>query len=275
MKLKAYTVILSTFLCCTTVLCQRGDGENRVENTQFGMFLNVDSPFKSVMPQMSTSGLYGLSLAHNPIFGSPVFIEFKAAWGNYAREFYTDQNFEINGWLYPADVTYKSGYQKYLLGSKIMVGREFRKIRGFATPQIGLLRMRSRTSVTYYDGTVNWSDENDDGSENAFRTAVKQTGWVFGAEAGMEISIQRLIKPDTDKNTFRLLISGSYLGGFSKYIYADVDEMINASQLPDDAAALTKYVQMSHPQIWEDKYTKLIESALQMWGINVGLTINF
>ncbi|MFN5909753.1 MAG: hypothetical protein ACK45H_00320 [Bacteroidota bacterium] len=250
------------------------EGDDSKLGTQLGFFLNVDAPFASVMPEMSTTGLIGFSLAQRPYFGSPFLIEFKAAWGNYGRDFFGEHNFELNGWLYSADVTYKSGYQKYLLGPKFMLGGDFRAIRGFATPQIGFLRMRSKTSITYYDGVSDWSDQNDDGSEDVWRTPLKSTGWAFGAEIGTEISIQRLFKPDSEKNTYRLLISGSFLRGFKEFSYGDADKLLDPSQLPDDANTAVNYVNISHPQVWEKKYVQVFRSALQMWGINVGVTIN-
>ena len=246
--------------------------EEPTRGTQLGLYLMVDSPFRQIMPEMHTTGMFGVSLAQSPFYGSPMFIEFKAAWGNYSVENYSDQNFEKNGWLYPADPTYKSGYQKYLLGTKFMLGRDFRAIRGFATPQIGLLRMRTRNVVTWYDGST-VGDQNSDGAEHAYRTAVKSTGFVFGGEIGTEISIQQLIKPESDKNTFRLLLSASFLRGTSTYRYADCDEMVDPTSITDQDVQSNNYILMSHPQLWESKYGKVYSSPLQLWGINVGLTI--
>jgi hypothetical protein len=250
--------------------------EKSLKGTQFGLVLNVDAPFQSVMPHMDVSGNFGFSIAQSPVIGSPFYIEFKALWGNYATEYSYDINYYQNGYWYPADATYRSGYQKYLLGSKIMAGKDFRALRFFTTPQIGILRIRTKTEVEYWDGTVNWNDQNDDGSENVFRTAQKQTGLVWGGEAGMEISLQRLFKKESEKNTYRLLISGSFLRGFRPYDYMNVDiELLTYEELNDHLDQLEQYTDISHPNVDEYQFAKTYTSPLQFWGINLGLTINF
>ena len=249
--------------------------EESIGRTQFGAHITIDSPFKSVMPDMSTTGMFAISLGHSPFLGSPVYFEFKAAWGGYSTEYSKDIYYAKNEWWYTAEASYNSGFQKYLLGSKLMAGKEFRTIRGFATPQIGLLRMRSKTTVTYWDGTGTiWdNDGNDDGSKTASKTPVKQTGWVYGGEIGAEITLDKLFKIKGDKNTFRLVLSGSFLRGFKDYTYTDVNNMLSQSDLEDQNPA--DFVLMSHPNVDEVKYVKTSTSKLQLWGINIGVNVNF
>lgn len=250
--------------------------EKSLKGTQVGLVLNIDSPFKDIMPHMDVSGNIGFSIAQSPVIGSPFYIEFKALWGNYATEYSYDINYYQNGYWYPADATYRSGYQKYLLGSKIMAGKDFRAFRFFTTPQIGILRIRTKTEVEYWDGIVNWNDQNDNGSENVYRTAQKQTGFVWGGEAGMEISLQRLFKKETDKNAYRMLISGSFLRGFKPYDYMNVDEeLLSYEELNDHLDQLEQYSDISHPNVDEYQFAKTYTSPLQFWGINLGVTINF
>jgi hypothetical protein len=266
---------VSLIISCSLQTAFAQEEENSMGRTQFGAHLNIDSPFRTVMPEMSTSGLFALSLGHSPFLGSPVYFELKAAWGGYSNEYSRDIYYAKNGWWYPAEADYNSGMQKYLLGSKVMAGKEFRKIRGFATPQIGLFRMRSKTTVTYWDGTGTFwnNDENDDGSKTAAKTPIKQTSWVYGAEIGAEISLDKLFKIKGDNNTFRLVVSGSFLRGFKDFMYADVDKMLRLDELGDEDPA--NYLLMSHPNVDEIYYVKPLTSALQMWGVNLGLNVNF
>lgn len=238
--------------------------------SQFSMLLNVDSPLKGMMPDMSTTGLFGFGLGQSPFYGSPMYIEFKAFWGNYSRETQNNVYYERDGWLYPADSRYSSGYQKYLLGTKFMIGRDFRMIRAFGTPQIGLLRMRSKVIINWTeDGTV---DENGLGPNEARRTFVAETGFVYGGEAGIEIAIDKLLKIPSDKQVFRLVLSGSYIMGTKEFSYSDVDNLISTPSLPDNNLT---YLQASHPKQWEEFSTKVHSSQLALWGVNVGLIINF
>jgi hypothetical protein len=248
--------------------------EQPLRATQFGVFLMIDSPFKTITPYMSTAGLFGFSIAHSPFIGSPLFIELKLGFGTYANSSNQNVYYAKNNYWYPAESYYKSGYQKYLLGPKFMIGQDFRKIRMFATPQIGLIRMNSKTVVKYWDGTSS-NNDNSDGSDQVSKSPVKSTHFGYGAEAGVEVSLQRLFKPESEENTFRLLLSGSFLRGFNEYRYSDVDEMLSSDSFGDDPIDPNQYQLISHPNVDEIKYVKVNSSLLQLWGVNLGLTINF
>lgn len=270
--LKRFFLFLAISFCSSHPFAQTdSESKSSLMGTQLGFLINIDSPFKEVMPYMETSGNFGFSIGQSPVIGSPFYIEFKALWGNYGTEYSYDVNYYQNGYWYPADATYKSGYQKYLLGTKIMAGKDFRALRFFGTPQIGILRMRTKTDVKYWDGTVNWNDQNDDGSEHAYRTAQKQTGFVYGGEAGLEISLQRLFKKESEKNRYRLLLSGSYLRGFKPYSYTNVDqELLSYEEMNDHLDQLEQYTDISHPNVDEYQFTKTYSSPLRLWGINIG-----
>jgi hypothetical protein len=258
------------------IVAQTIDGEPKLTNTQLGFHLNVDSPFRSVMPEMQTTGVWGFSLAHSPLMGSPFYIEFKALFGNYGSRTNRDTYYLKNNWWYPAESYYKSGYQKFLLGPKLMLGKDFRAMRGFATPQIGLIRMRSKTTVKYWDGSTNWNndDTNDDGSKQVSKTAIKQTSFGYGGEIGVEFYLQQLFKK-SDADNFRLQLSGSFLKGFKEFRYANVDDMVGPEHFGDEDVDFGNYVMVSHPNAEEINYVKIEQSPLQLWGINIGLTINF
>jgi hypothetical protein len=271
----SFALLFATFFSLNSS-GQNIDGESKLRGTEFGFHLNVDVPSRGVMPEMETTGLWGFSLAQSPMIGSPFYIEFKAMFGNYGSQTFRETYYLKNNLWYPAESYYKSGQQKYLLGPKVMIGNEVRTLRGFATPQIGLLRMRSRTLVKYWDGTTNWNNNNtnDDGSQQVTRTAVKQTSFVYGAEAGFELGLQSLFKKETNDN-FKLQFSASFLRGFKEYRYANVDEMVGPEHFGDEGVDFSKYVLVSHPNAEEIKYVELFQSPLQMWGINLGFIITF
>jgi hypothetical protein len=268
MKLNFLLCAFSLMTGLLSVNAQEDDDPKR--GSQFSLILNVDSPVKGIMPDMSTTGLFGLGFGQSPFYGSPMFIEFKAFWGNYGKETQNNVYYERDGWLYPADSRYMSGYQKYLLGTKFMLGKDFRTIRAFGTPQIGLLRMRSKVIINWTeDGTV---DENGLGTNEARKTFVAETGFVYGGEAGVEIAIDKLLKIPSDNHVFRLVVSGSYVMSNNEYQFADVDRMISTPSVPDNG---NTYVLASHPKQWEEFSTEIHSSPLALWGINVGLIINF
>ena len=257
-----------TLLASNFSMAQEEDDPKR--GSQFTMLLNVDSPLKSTMPDMFTTGMFGLGFGQSPFYGSPMFIEFKAFWGNYGRETQNNVYYERDGWLYPADSRYVSGYQKYLLGTKFMLGKDFRAVRAFGTPQIGLLRMRSKVTINWTeDGTV---DENGLGPNEERKTFLGETGFVYGGEAGIEIAIDKLMKIQSDKNVFSLVLSGSYIMSNNEYSFADVDKMISTTAVPDNNS---NYILASHPKQWEEYSTEVHSSPLALWGVNVGLIINF
>lgn len=276
MDMRHFILFLLIGALNVSVLAQTVNGEPKLKNTQVGFHLNVDSPFRSVMPEMQTTGVWGFSLAHSPLMGSPFYMEFKALFGNYGSRTNRDTYYLKNNWWYPAESDYKSGYQKFLLGTKLMLGKDFRAIRGFATPQIGLIRMRSKTTVKYWDGSTNWNndDTNDDGSKQVRKTAIKQTSFGYGGEIGVEFYLQQLFKK-SDADNFRLQLSGSFLKGFKEFRYANVDDMVGPEHFGDEDVDFGNYIMVSHPNAEEINYVKIEQSPLQLWGINIGLTINF
>jgi len=271
-----YALFLLAILTCAVSAAQTIDGEPKLKQSQLGFHLNVDSPFKDLMPEMQTTGLWGFSLAHSPLIGSPFYIEFKGLFGNYGSNSNRDTYYLKNNWWYPAESYYKSGYQKFLLGPKLMLGKDFRAIRAFGTPQIGLVRMRSKTTVKYWDGSSMWTDTetNDDGSKQVSRTAVKQTAFSYGGEMGVEVSLERLFRK-SDADNFRLQLSGSFLRGFKEFRYSNVDDMVGPDHFDNDGVDFANYVLVSHPNAEEINYVKIERGPLQIWGINLGLTINF
>jgi len=262
------SILAVSLLMTNTSIAQEDDDPKR--ESQFSMLLNIDSPLKGTMPEMPTTGLFGVGFGQSPFYGSPMFIELKVSWGNYSSETQKNVYYEKDGWLYPAESQYVSGYQKYLLGTKFMVGKDFRAVRAFGTPQFGLLRMRSKVTINWTeDGTL---DENGQGPNEARSKIVAETGFVYGAEAGIEIGIDKLLKLASDKNVFRLVLSGSLLMSDNEYEYADLDRMVSKTALTDNN---TTHIQASHPKQWEEYSTEVYTSSLALWGVNIGLIINF
>lgn len=223
---------------------------------------------------MSTGGLFGISLAQSPFYGSPFYVELKAGWGSYASTFSNDIYYAKNGWWYSADASYKSNYQKFLVGAKAMIGKDFRTFRGFATPQFGLMRMASKTIVKYWDGSNNNTNENSDGSSQVSKKAISQTGFCYGGEVGLDIAVQQLFNKGKENNTIKLHLSGSFLRGLKEYSYAHANKLLNPEQFNDEGSNQTNFVLISHPNVDEVKYTEVYKSALQLWGINLGVSIN-
>jgi hypothetical protein len=239
---------------------------------EFGINVPVDVPFKSVMPYMGTNVGFGMNFAYSPIPGSPLYIEFKPSWGMYysktLQQTYTfdDSSSTIT------DVNYTSGLQKYLLGAKVMIGHEYRSVRGFITPQIGLGRARTKIFIA--------DPEDEDGCRPLeSRNTQKFTSGVYGGEVGVEFDLYRLFPNFLYENKHNLVIAGTFLAGFKHFEYVNVEYMQNESHSTDvshdDRDINATFINVGSNALHEHKIAELYHTPLRMWGISIGYTINF
>lgn len=96
-----------------------------------------------------------------------------------------------------------------------MIGNDFRAVRGFITPQIGLSKYRTNIVITDPAAV-------DDCKPLDRKTTQQDIGFVYGGELGIEISFYRIFKTFENENKHKLMISGSYLAGFNHFEYVNV-----------------------------------------------------
>ena len=239
---------------------------------QIGAFIPIDSPIKSVMPNMGTNIGFGLQGSYSPFHGSPFYIELKGSWGTYSQKSLDQTYYFSDNSQTITNVHYKSSMRKYLLGTKFMVGHDFRMVRGFITPQIGLTKFR--TNIVIED-----TSSVDDCKPLDRKTTQKDIGFVYGGELGIEISLDRFNKNHSDENKHKLVISGSYLAGFDHFEYVNVkymkDEVHGTNVTHADADINSTFINLSTNEIHEHKIAELYHTSLMYWGINIGYVYNF
>ncbi len=238
---------------------------------QMGVFVPIDIPDRAIMPNMSVNAGFGLNASYSPFPNSPFYLEFKSSWGQYYYQTLTQTYSFTDGSTTVTDVNYSSGMSKYLLGTKVMVGRELWAVRGFVTPQIGLSKMKSRIYI---------EDPNDVDNckplEN--RTTHKFTGGVYGGEVGLEIDLSRIIPTIQTEYTHKLVLTANFLGSFGHMEYVNVKYMENEVHDPnvvhDDRDINATFINVGSNDLHEHKIAELYHTPMNMWGFSIGYTAN-
>ncbi len=242
------------------------------QHGQIGTFIPIDIPVKSEMPKMGTNFGIGLSGAYSPFYTAPVFLEFKASWGSYSAKTLQQTYMFDNGSQTTTDVSYTSSMHKYLLGTKVMIGRDYRAVRGYLTPQIGVANFKTKIVI------ADPLDE-DDCQPLDRETSQRFAGFVYGGEIGAQISMEKLFRGISSENTHKLTISASYLSGFNHFEYVNVrymqDEVHDTQVTHTSGDINASFINVTTNQIHEHKIAEVYHTNLRMIGINIGYTINF
>jgi hypothetical protein len=238
---------------------------NFAQQAQLSVFLPLDSPLKTVMPQMRTNVGLGVSVAYRPVFGFPLFGEFKASFGSYASKSYSSMVSLYEGYdPFKVNASFSSALNKYLLGSKFVLGHDFRALRGFATPQIGLASFRTTNSY-------NFTDYDNSPKQNSY-TAQRNVNTVYGLEVGTEIILNAVFKKMKGTFKHRIAISASFVQGFNAFKYTNVKHVFDTNVTPMEDQ-LT-YVSLPNNYVYENNVTELYKTKLSMWGINVAYVLH-
>ena len=242
------------------------------QKSQFAFYLPIDVPVKTVMPNMNTAVGFGFSFGYRPVFGFPMIAEFKSSFGTFASEYRSAQvQLYDNNPTTNVHSEFKSRFNKYLIGTKWLIGYDIKTIRAFVTPQIGLANFRTISSYNF----------NDPNSQNqtGHKVAQRNLNPVFGLEVGTEIVLNNIFKKKiTGKTKHRLLLSASFLQGFGDFKYCNVNNMFDANALDHNGVVIKEdaiYTALPNKYIYENYYTEVYTSKLKMWGLNIGYVINF
>lgn len=250
-------------LVSTCSICQLG---------QFGMYVPVDFPDKNVMPKMGTNVGFGISGGYSPLPSAPFYIEMKASWGSYSMKT-LEQTYEFeDGSQTTVNVNYKSSLHKYLIGSKFMIGNNYKAFRGFITPQIGVANFKTNI-------VINDPQDEDDCKALERKRTQHFAGFVYGGEIGGEIDLSRIFRKVEEENTHKLVISASYLAGFGMFKYVNVrymeDEVHDMDVMHDDRDINATFINVSTNSLHEHKIAELYQTPLRFWGFNLGYIYNF
>jgi len=240
---------------------------------QLGTGISVHVPNKKVMPMMSVSGGLQLSLAYSPFYRSPFYVEYQPSWENYSFNC-LDQTYQFDdGSQTTTAVTYKSSISRHLLGLKTMVGGDFRLIRGFLTPQIGLMSYSSKIIIA--------DPKDTDGCQALDRkTTHRFTGGAYGGQMGLEIDLGRLFPQKfSEEQIHKLVLTGSYEKGFNHAEYVNIkymEDAVHSSHVThDDRDLNATFINVSTAAIHEHKIAEVYHSPAAYLGFSIGYRIQF
>jgi len=248
---------------------------------QFGTYFSTYSPFKAEMPKMSTNYGWGYQFAYKPSTFVPVSIEFSNTLGMYySRTMQETYQFDSTSST-TTDVTYTSGMKTNLLGAKVHLGHDYRKVRGYVKPQIGWATMKSKIAIAPPNDT-------DDCQPMDRTTTQKFRGFVYGGEAGVELDMSLFCKNVLTENKHFLYVGGSYLRGFNDFEYINNKYMVshNHGPLPEGGAQMSTtdedgrdvtatFINVTTNEVHDHKIAELYKTGLEYWGLKIGYIIYF
>ncbi len=242
------------------------------QKADFGLYVPINVPNKTTMPKMSIAGGLGASFGYSPLFLTPFYIEAKATLSNYSSQT-LQQTYQFeDGSQTTTNVNYSSGMSNYLLGIKTMIGKDFRVVRGFIKPQIGLATMRTKIVI---------ADPQDvDGCQPLDRNiSQRYTGVIYGGEIGAEIALEKMFRKISIENTHKLYFSMSYLTSVNHFEYVNVkymqDEAHSAMNMHPTGDINASFINVSTSNIHEHKIAELYHTPFEMIGINFGYIFKF
>lgn len=259
-----HTYFLLFSLFCFTAAAQTG---------QVGTYFTSDIPVKSVMPKMSANTGMGLQFAYKPVPKFPVMLEMKGSIGNYSTQTLSQTFVFGDNSKTTTNVSYSSNMNRVTFGTKIHIGHEFRSVRGFVTPQIGSVWMKSKIRVAD-------PQDVDDCQPLQKATTHRSSGFVYGGEAGVEVGFDKLFRGATESK-HKLYASVSYLASFNSMDYVNVkymqdhDHAAMHSGEASDREITTQFINVSTNNIHEHKIAELYSTPLRFVGINIGYVFNF
>lgn len=244
----------------------------QAQHGQLGFYFATDTPEREIMQKMSTSFSFGVSGAYSPFRTARVFAEFKASWGIYSSETLEQTYTFGNGFATNTNVHYNSYVSKYLLGTKVMLNRDYRIVRAYATPQFGLANMRTRIVI---DDPLD-----EDGCEVLDRsTRHRSTGFVYGGEVGVELPLERIFRKDESESKHKLVLSFSVLTGIKPFEYVNVKYMedhVHSEMVTHESNDINAtFINLTTNDIHEHKVAELYTTRFLTYGINVGYIFSF
>jgi hypothetical protein len=232
------------------------------------------------MPKMSTNAGVGLQFAYKPIPRFPMMLELKGSLGGYSSRSLSQTYIFTNNSQTTVNVNYTSGMSKLMFGTKFHIGHEFRAVRGFITPQIGVVSMHSRIRIDD-------PQDEDDCKALERKTTQRYAGFAYGGEAGVEVDMSRIFKGVQTENKHHLYASVNFMQSFRSFEYVNVKHMQDhdhmamgsgSAETPateDGRDINATFVNVSTNSLHEHKIAELYRTDLRMWGFSVGYVYNF
>lgn len=227
------------------------------QKAQFSIFLSGENAGSSAMKNYGSYLPFGLAYGFKPSFNLPMLVQFKYMIGSYAR-FNETEYLLVNNQTTKFNFTYKSKNIKWMVGTKWCIGDEFRTIRGFVTPEVGFINLKTFNTYDYTYNNHSYSERHVD---------LKDLFFAYGGEAGFEINFK-------DKNSLnskhRIAIGvNAYFGPDVKYTN------ISTRQLTPGGYTAHDYVELINKNIGSKYITPINYAKYFTWGIQIGYIFNF
>ena len=239
------------------------------QQNQLSFYTLFDSPMKSVMPKMNDDFGIGFSYGYQPSQSVPLVVEIDMNHSANSYKSYSKQMPFTDGSVENYKDYYKTHLNKYLLGTKWFIGREYTIFKFFITPQIGVVSFNSTLKYPNFYKAKNSSGDYPDIYKKFQRSACT----VYGGQIGFELHINNLLRK-TQNNDHRIQCSFSLLESFStlKYInLRNVQDYPNESNLSPEELLIFP----NNEIIYNSISTEYYKTKLKLWGIHIGYVFVF
>lgn len=260
-----------------TYLFILGVGTVFSQQFQGSVYTTFDFPDRAAMPKMGVVKGIGLMAAFRPAQQIPVFLEMKGSLGNYSARTIPQTYVFTNGDQTSVDVRYSSAMNKWLFGTRIQLGNEYRRFNWFITPQIGGAHFNSRIYIE--DPTV------EEGECRALENRIphRDNVFVYGGEIGIQLNLSDLGKGAPSNYQHRVSFSLNFLNSAKKVDYINVKYMSDephpvvegGSHEHDDRELTATFINLTSNATHQHKIAELYSTTLRMWGFNVGYVFMF
>ncbi len=250
------------------------------QRAQIGTYFTCDIPNHTIMPKMSGNFGLGLQFAYKPIQRIPVLLELKGSVGSYSNRTLKQTYYFDSVSSTTTNVTYSSAMNRLNFGAKIYFANEYRAFRPYLTPQVGMAFMRSKIVIAD-------PQDQDDCKALERKTTQRYSGFTYGGELGLEVSMNQLFKNVESENKHRLYASVTFMNSFNTFEYVNVKYMQDHDHAAmtggstevitteDGRDINTTFINVSTNSLHEHKIAELYRTQLQFWGFNIGYTFNF
>ena len=166
------------------------------------------------------------------------------------------------------NVVYKTHLNKYLIGTKFFIGREFNIFKFFITPQIGAIGFNSTVKYpNFYKPTSNGT------YPNTLKQFQHSGCTVYGGQIGFELHLNNLLRK-TQTNDHRIQISVNLLQSFSTLKYINLKNIKENVDVSVELEA-NNLIFPNNEIIYNSIYSEYYKTKLKMWGIHIGYIFVF
>ena len=256
------------------------------ERVQISLLSTVDSPFKVKTPYMNSSIGVGYELSYKLFEALPMYLDFENTFSynsrlhfNRSRTIYFDN-------LLPFTHNYSANYtthlNKFLIGTKWVIGNDYRDYNVFITPQVGFMNFNATLSYDDVDHPY-WSNsryndyDQDDVQFHSHRDKFFRSNvFVFGGSTGVSFNMNDFFGLNS-KVRQRLFLRGSfYMSMPKKFSYTNMNYVLDQNNSNSIIDQRLEYRTLpNNSNVNEIGQYPILVNQLMLWGIQIGYTFVF